>query len=60
MEDYYPEVTKLKRDSDGLIRILGADSDSEAVEQIEGQINEFNACWRNLGDEVQERIRKVH
>ena len=58
MEDYYPEVTKLKRDSDGLIRILGADS--EAVGQIEGQINEFNACWRNLGDEVQERIRKGH
>lgn len=57
MADTYPDVMKLKKESYALIRIMG--DDCEARGEIEGQISEFNTCWINLGDEIQERVRKV-
>ena len=57
MEDEYPEVVNLKKMGEGLVKILG--DESEASAHVNEQVKDFMECWNNLGNDVREKIRKV-
>ena len=57
MEDEYPEVGNLKKMGDELKSILGHESEASAL--VDEQIKDFLECWKNLGNDIQEKIRKV-
>lgn len=57
MEDKYPEVVNLKKMGEGLKKILGDESEASAL--VDEQIKDFMECWKNLADDIQEKIRKL-
>lgn len=57
MEDEYPEVVNLKKMGEGLKKILG--DESEASAHVDEQIKDFMECWKNLANDIQEKIRKL-
>ena len=57
MEDEYPEVVNLKKMGEGLVKILG--DESEASAHVNEQVKDFMECWNNLGNDIREKIRKV-
>lgn len=57
MDDEYPEVVKLKKMGEDLVKILGDESGASAG--VNEQVKDFMDCWNNLGDDIREKIRKV-
>lgn len=57
MVDEYPEVGNLKKMGEDLKKILGDESEANAL--ADEQIKDFLECWKNLTNDIQEKIRKV-